>query len=318
MQRSVILMPNWIGDFVLALSVVLHKARVENTDITLLAPPAFFPLCTMLCALPVLPYKRKTREEFRSTLKAVRGGRFDKMYILPPSFSSAWCAFRSAIPKRRGISHELRRILLTEALPASLRDTNQHITYEYSLVLETDYNPPQYGEPVAIDMRRGEYADAVILCPGAQYGPAKKWPWFGELIEKLSEPRIVLLGGPEDTQAGNMVEASAPGRVENLIGKTTIAQAAGIIAAARLVISNDSGLMHLAGFLGTPVVGIFGSTTPVWTAPLGKKTVCAKIHCDCSPCFKRTCKYGHYHCLKNLSPDFVVSAAEHVVKKKNY
>ena len=314
MKRSVIIMPNWIGDFVLALSVVLHKARAENADMTLLSPAPLIPLATLLCGLSVIPYKRKTREEFRSTVAALRQGRFEKIYILPPSFSSAWCAYRTAIPLRRGLARELRGLLLTEKLPPSLRNAAQHITYEYSLVLETDYNPPHYWQPVTIDRRR-EFSGVIVLCPGSKYGPAKKWPWFRELAMQFPKADIILLGDKEETEAGLSIEAALPGRVNNLIGKTTLVEAAAIIAAAGVVISNDSGLMHLAGFLGAPVVGIFGSTSPVWTMPIGKKTDFAKIPCPCSPCFRRTCRYGHYNCLTKLLPELVISKVNALIAR---
>ena len=316
MDRKLIIMPNWIGDFALALSVIRH-AYVELADVTLLVTPPLIPLCTLLSGFPVIPYKRKTRREFRSTISSVRAGDFKEVYVLPPSFSSAWLAFRAAIPQRRGIIRELRGVLLTDPLPASLRSVSQHITYEYSMALKTDYRPPVYWDPVSIDSAR-HFADSVVLCPGAKFGPAKKWPWFKDLVKLLPEKKIVLLGGSEDLDSAESIETAAPGRVENMIGKTSITDAAAIIAAARLVVSNDSGLMHLAGFLGTPVVGIFGSTSPAWTRPLGKKVHCAKINCECSPCFRRTCRYRHYNCLRNLSADYVASVAAQLVKKKNF
>jgi heptosyltransferase II len=313
MPRTLVIMPNWIGDFALALSVVSRKAAIDGADSTLLVAPPLIPLCTLLCGFAVIPYKRKTKAEFRATLKAIKSGGFNTVYVLPPSFSSAWCAFRCTIPRRRGISRELRGRLLTDALPGSLRGTDQHLTYEYALVLETNYNPPEYWQGAAIDTPH-RYADAIVLCPGSLYGPAKRWPWFKQLAQLLPGKKIVLLGGAGDKDTGESIEAPAAARIENLIGKTSLIDAAAIIAAARLVISNDSGLMHLAGFLGTPVVGIFGSTSPKWTRPLGKRVVCAKIKCDCSPCFKRTCTYGHYNCLKNLSADYVASAAENLLR----
>jgi heptosyltransferase-2 len=316
MPRKLIIMPNWIGDFVLALSVVRHKAMVECADVTLLVAPPLIPLCTLLSGFPVMPYKRKTRREFRSTIASVKAVGFDEVYVLPPSFSSAWLAFHTAIPKRRGISREMRGILLTDALPASLRSPLQHITYEYSITLETDYCPPEYFDPAPIGASR-DYLGSVVFCPGAKFGPAKHWRRFGELAKLFPGEKIVLLGGREDEASGQGILSADFGRVENLIGKTSIVDAAAIIAEAKIVISNDSGLMHLAGFLGTPVVGIFGSTTPLWTRPLGKKTLCAKINCVCSPCFRRTCRYGHYNCLKNLTAQHVASVAEQLIKGEN-
>jgi heptosyltransferase-2 len=113
------------------------------------------------------------------------------------------------------------------------------------------------------------------------------------------------LGDREEIETGEAIENSAPKRVINLIGKTSLSEALSIIGGARLIVSNDSGLMHLAGFLGTPLVAIFGSTSPAWTRPLGGKFRMATSKCGCSPCFSKTCRYGYYNCLKDISPEQV-------------
>jgi heptosyltransferase II len=315
MSKILIIMPNWIGDFLLALSVVKHKASIENADITLLVPCPLVKLCRLLCNMEIIPYNRKPFKEFHATINIVRSRKFNVVYILPPSFSSAWSAFRSGIPRRRGILRDLRGFLLTDALPESIRNNKQHITCEYSILLETDYNPPEYWQGFPVEKSK-DHTGVIILCPGSRFGPAKRWPYYKELVDCLHGKKIVLLGGPEDFSAGENIEAAFPERVENLIGKTSLAQAAAIISAAGLVVSNDSGLMHLAGFLGTPVVGIFGSTSPIWTRPLGKNVIYVKTKCDCSPCFKRTCRFHHYNCMKNITPQHVASVADQLMRER--
>jgi heptosyltransferase II len=315
MGKNLIIMPNWIGDIALALSVIIQKAETGHVDITLLAPQGLVGLCSILCNLPVIPYKRKSHKEFIETISSLNLEQFEKAFILPVSFSSAWCAFRARIPRRRGISKECRGILLTERLSEGLRNVNNHLTHEYAAVLETPFISPEawQGRALAAIGEKSPYKDTVVFCPGSKYGPAKRWPWFGELARYYSQDNIVLLGDSDEAETGNTIESVDSHRIKNLIGKTTLTEVVSIIAKARLVVSNDSGLMHLAGFLGTTVVGIFGSTSPTWTRPLGSKARMAVAKIECSPCFSRTCRYGHYNCLKNISTDQVVNLADQLL-----
>ena len=122
-----------------------------------------------------------------------------------------------------------------------------------------------------------EYAARIVFCPGSRYGPAKQWNGYKNLIELLPGKQIVILGDSTDSDTAESLESAAPDRVVNLAGKTTIVEACRIIAAAKAVVANDSGLMHLAGYCGTPVVGIFGSTSPTWTRPLGTRVGIAYV-----------------------------------------
>jgi heptosyltransferase II len=301
-------MPNWIGDFVMGLSVVLRTQRAAGSGATtLLVPDALVGLAELLCDLPVVPIKRENSSEWLRSVRSIRAVRAQTLYLLPHSFSSGLLAWASGITRRRGIVRDGRRMLLSDRLPRSLRDHRHHLTREYAAVLETEWVAPEQCEAVRVpvdEKRRG----CVVLCPGAQYGPAKQWPWFAELTGFLGEDRIVVLGGPGDHEAGERVARRDPQRVENICGKTSLVEAAGILAGAACVVSNDSGLMHLAGLLGTPVVGIFGSTDPVWTRPLGTHARVVHRAQPCSPCLKRTCRFGHYDCLRRIPPDEVAAA----------
>jgi heptosyltransferase-2 len=292
-------MPNWMGDFLLALSVVERKVAAQGERPTLLAPQWLAPLATLLTDLPVISYKRDSGKQWRTTRREVTERRFDTIYLLPYSFSSAWFAFRAGIRNRRGISRDGRGMLLSQRLQRSVRDYSQHLTKEYCAVLDVDYQEPQlWKAPV---FRRSEkHRGCIVLCPGATYGPAKRWPYFNDLVQLLSGKRIVLLGKTGDA-AGIESPAQHSASIEDLTGRTTLPQAAAIIAAAGSVIANDSGLMHLAGFLGTPVAGIFGSTSPDWTHPLGKRSAAVYDRQPCSPCFERTCRFGHYTCLRSIA-----------------
>jgi len=310
-RRSAILMPNWIGDLLLALSVVERLSSERRAETTLLVPKKMGGLVGLLSDLPQIPFDRSDEAERSRTLDAVRAGGFSAIYLLPYSFSSAWFAFRAGIPVRRGLAKELRGFLLTERLPGGLRDKSQHITKEYSEILRVPYREPEAwgGKTVPPDER---YRGTFVYCPGAAYGPAKRWPHFAELARLQKDGRLVVLGTAADSDEARRIAAAAPGRAEDLTGKTSLVEAASIMAAAKAVVSNDSGLMHLAGFIGTPLVGLFGSTSPVWTRPLGRRSLIMQSDEPCAPCFERTCRYGHYRCQENITPEAVVGAVEEI------
>jgi heptosyltransferase II len=315
MAKELVIMPNWLGDCALALSVVHRKTTMQHTSLTLLVHPSLVSLCGALCGHPIIPFNRSTLTGYRATLQQVREQRFDAVSVLPPSFSSALFSFLTRAKKRRGISGELRGPLLTQALPRSLRDCSRHLTYEYAMVLETDFVPPEYWQGFKID-KPENFAGRIVFCPGSKYGPAKQWKGFAALAELLPGKEIVVLGDADDAAAAEVIEAVDPGRVKNLAGKTSLVEAARIISHAKVVIANDSGLMHCAGFMGTPVVGIFGSTSPAWTRPLGSKVRVAHVKTDCSPCLKRTCRFNDCHCLTRITPDMVLTLIHQLVPDK--
>lgn len=309
MKASVILMPNWIGDLLLALSVISGIPDERRSQTTLLIPEKMGELVGVLSDLPQITYARGDGDDRRRTVEAVRAGRFDEIYLLPYSFSSAWFAFRTAIPLRRGLSHEMRGFLLSERLPWRLRDKSRHITHEYAEILDTPFRNPEEWSGVSVSPDE-KYAGSIVYCPGAAYGLAKKWPHFPVLARLQEHERIVVLGTAADGDAAREIAREAPGRVVDLTGRTSLVEASAIMAGARAVVSNDSGLMHLAGYIGVPVVGLFGSTSPAWTRPLGRRSVVLQVPEPCAPCFQRTCKYGHYRCQMNLLPIVVAKAVE--------
>ena len=309
MMPSVVLLPNWIGDLLLALSIVSNLPEERRRNTTLLVPKRMGGLVELLCDLPQIPYDRADGEERKRTVAAVRAGGFRRIFLLPYSFSSAWFAMKAGIPERRGLSRELRRFLLTDPLPGSLRNKSRHITMEYAEILDAPLSLPESWAGVGIEPDPA-YAGSIVYCPGAAYGPAKRWPHFPELAGLQKGYDIVVLGTAADGESARDVERTAPGRVTDLTGRTSLAEAAAIMAGARAVVSNDSGLMHLAGYLGVPVIGIFGSTSPVWTRPLGKRSVAMSSAEPCSPCFRRACRYGHYRCLDGIAAIDVAKAVE--------
>ena len=313
MNSSIVLLPNWIGDLFLALSVVMRLPESRRTQTTLLVPMQMSGLVRMLCDLPVIEYGRSNADDRKRTVEAVRNGGFHTMYLIPFSFSSAWFAMKTGVPVRRGLSREMRRFLLTDPLQKDVINNNNnklhHITHEYAEILDSTFSAPEEWTGVTV-LPDITYRDSIVYCPGAAYGPAKKWRHFPELAVLQERHNIIILGSRGDGESAQEIVRMAPERVLNLTGKTSLLEVATIISSARAVVSNDSGLMHLAAYIGTPVIGLFGSTSPIWTRPLGKKSIALNVPEPCAPCFDKICRYEHYRCLENITPNAVAVAME--------
>jgi heptosyltransferase-2 len=144
-----------------------------------------------------------------------------------------------------------------------------------------------------------------VLCPGAEYGPAKRWPYFAELSTKMSLP-AVLLGSARDAEAAREV------RGINLVGRTSLDEAIALLAGAAFVVSNDSGLMHIAAALGRPQVALFGSSSPAHTPPASSASRVVWLKVACSPCFERVCPLGHFRCMREITVDSVLGEIQHL------
>jgi len=140
----------------------------------------------------------------------------------------------------------------------------------------------------------------VALCPGAEYGPAKRWPYFADLARSMSIPAVVL-GSPADLESARGIEGT------NLVGKTTLDEAIALIAGAHAVVSNDSGLMHVAAALDRPQVALFGSSSPQHTPPASAQARVVWLHIECSPCYQRECPLGHFRCMKEIGVEMVLT-----------
>lgn len=263
----------------------------------------------------------------RRTVARQLRGRFDVAYVCPNSFKSALLPWWAGIRSRIGYHGESRYGLLNRRLPNPRDGFRPPMVAFYSALSgEADLaqdRPALHLDGTAVDavlrdlqlQRQGYY----VFAPGAEFGPAKRWPalHFAVLAEQLSLP-VVLLGSDKEAglcaEIAHAVHVVKDGQCLNWAGRTSLDQALAVIAGARAMVSNDSGLMHVAAAFGLPQVALFGSSSPLHTPPLNpnahvvwlKNDPLYQPPLDCAPCFERQCPLGHTRCLVDIQPDDVL------------
>ena len=258
--------------------------------------------------------------------RRLRGRGYRRAIVLPRSLKAALVPFFAAVPVRTGYRGEWRFALINDARPFDPVRLDQTVKRFIALGLSKDEDelplPPQPslrtdGENLRNAVQRlglTPTAATVAIMPGAEYGPAKRWPAerFGALAARLADAgsQVWLLGSQSERELGEEVRlASDHDDVVNLCGRTTLADAVDLLGAAAVAVTNDSGLMHVAAAVDTHVISLYGSTTPRFTPPLTERTDILYRHLDCSPCFRRKCPLGHFNCMLELSVDEVANVA---------
>jgi len=326
---------NWLGDIVMSLPALravrksFPKAHLSVLIKRELA--SFFDGATWIDE--IIPYS--LRKGFlkgladRRTLSAdLKQRRFDLAILFPNSFDSALWPFMAGIPQRVGYARDGRGVLLTHASKPTRDILEVHqVNYYLHLLRETlqlegspaEFTPDvcakgrQKMEQFLAAQRKRPDRPLIGLAVAAAYGPAKEWPadYYARLIDILAEKHgaeCVLVGAPsEKKKSDEAVSLSKAGAIV-AAGQTSVGEALALLSLCQGFAGNDSGSMHVAGALGKPTVGIFGSTRCDRTGPLGPKTRVIYKPIECSPCLKRTCEFGHYNCLKIIEPHEVAGA----------
>jgi heptosyltransferase-2 len=234
--------------------------------------------------------------------RTLRPRSYAEAYVLPNSLKSALVPFFAGIPVRIGHKGEARHGLLNRIVEAG--PAREAMTAHYARLAGGPPaalpDPVLQARPNDTAARFGVSGPYVAFCPGAEYGPAKRWPHFAALADKLGA-QVVILGAASDRPAAEGI------RGLNLAGKTTLDEAIDLVAGAAAVVTNDSGLMHVAAALGRPQVALFGSSSPEHTPPLSARARVLWLHIECSPCFERTCPLGHFRCMREISPERVAA-----------
>jgi heptosyltransferase II len=325
---SLVIAPQWIGDAVMT-EPLLRRLKARGERLAVGALPWVAPVYRAMPQVEEIiefPFQHGGLQfKARRAIARQVEGRFDTAYVLPNSLKSALLPFLASIPKRVGYLGEARVGLLTHRLK-NPGDKMPMVAFYSALSGDKEGladDRPQLQLPAAqidaalaaLGLQPGGY---YAFAPGAEYGPAKRWPaiHFAELARRLDRPTILLGSGKEAELCQEIAGAAGGGTGLNLAGKTPLLQAFALIAAARAMISNDSGLMHVAAAFGVPQVAVFGSSSPLHTPALNdkarvlwlKQDASYQPPLDCSPCFQRECPLGHTRCLYDITPDAVIAA----------
>ena len=332
--NSLVIAPQWIGDAVMT-EPLLRRLHARGEKLTVGALPWVAPVyraMPQVAEVIEFPFAHGGLQfKARRALARQIEGRFDKAYVLPNSLKSALLPFLASIPQRIGYLGEVRVGLLTHRLK-NPKDKPPMVAFYSALSGEGGFehdqprlhiDAPDIEKTLAsLGLARGGY---VVFAPGAEYGPAKRWPaaHFSELAARLNLPVMLLGSGKEAPLCAEIaapVNAAQSGKCINLAGKTSLPEALCLIAASQCTISNDSGLMHVAAAFGVPQVAIFGSSSPLHTPPLSDKAAVLWLKTDpayqppldCSPCFQRVCPLpqheGHMRCLNDVGVTMVLRA----------
>ena len=253
--------------------------------------------------------------------KQLRAAHYDQVIVLPNSLKSALVPFFARIPIRTGFIGESRYGLLNDARKLNKAELPLMVERFAQLAEAPDgkISRPLANPKLAVSDAQREAAlsklnlssdkPVAAFCPGAEYGPAKRWPvaYFAKLAQRLRGEgyAVWLIGSNKDREQAEQIVALDNTECRNLCGHTDLDDAIALLSCAELVISNDSGLMHIAAALNRPMIALFGSSSPQFTPPLSNNAQIMQLNMPCSPCFKRECPLGHFNCMMQLTPQLV-------------
>jgi heptosyltransferase-2 len=317
LPRLLVVAPNWIGDALMAQPLLarLHE-KLPAARIDVLAPPWVAPVVRRMREVAEVidaplrhgPLQLGARWRLGRSLKA-RG--YDQAIVLPNTWKSALVPFFADIALRSGYVGESRYGLLNLLYRTPPGKERPDMRLHYACLAEAPGTQPKQPLPAPrlrvdsheielVKQRFGIVGRYAVLCPGAEYGPAKRWPYFADLAGRMNVP-VAVLGSAADAEPARGIEGT------NLVGKTTLDEAVALIAGAHAVVSNDSGLMHVAAALGRPQVALYGSSSPLHTPPASAAARVLWLHVDCSPCYQRECPLGHFKCMKEMDVEMVLA-----------
>jgi heptosyltransferase-2 len=325
--------PAWVGDMVMAQVLFrLLKQQQPDASIDVLAPAWSAPLLARMPEVRTsfdLPLKHgefgfAARKKIGHSLR----GKYQQAILLPNSWKSALVPFFADIPLRTGWRGEMRfgllndiRTLDKEKYPLMIERFSA-LAYPQNTVLPAQLPRPHLAikaDELAAALQKYQLsvdAHILALCPGAEFGPAKRWPerHYAAVASQCIEDgeQVWIFGSAKDVPVAEAIWQLLPESQRRhchvLAGKTSLAEAIDLLSCANAVVTNDSGLMHIAAALNRPLVAVYGSSSPQFTPPLADAVEVVRLGLDCSPCFKRECPLGHLNCLNELLPSRVLDA----------
>jgi len=329
--RILIRSSNWLGDAVMSLPAVRAiKAGRPDARVTIASPENIVPMWKLVSEVDaVIPLSKSRLISVVWSLR--REPSFDVAILFPNSLRAALEAWLAGIPRRVGYRGHWRRWLLDQIVPVPRKPgPPEHHSFRFLRIARecgADTSNIQHSILSAERLARHQLSSIndqpvrIGLCPGAEYGPAKRWlpERFAEVAKEISAHlsiQWILLGTARDTTTGQQIAAALGHHCVNRIGKTSLDQLIGELRECRLLLTNDTGAMHLAALLGVPVVAIFGSTEPRLTGPLGNGHLILRRHVECSPCFLRECPID-FRCMKAVSVQEVADAVFSNLRKES-
>jgi heptosyltransferase-2 len=329
-DRTLIISPNWIGDAVMAqpLLQLLHKQNPQG-PIDVLAPSWVAPVWRAMAEVDTVieaPFrhgKLQLRERW-SFAQQLRQRGYADAYVLPNTLKFALIPWLAGIAKRVGYVGEMRYGLLNVLYRHDKKSPLPMVQFYAALAGFGDGaevpRPVLSVSTTQIDAalqiaKLSDAARVIVFAPGAEFGSAKRWPTthFAQLAVKIlredPDARVVILGSARDREVGDEIEALAPA-VINLAGTTSLSEAIGLIAHADAVVSNDSGLLHIASALNRKIVAIYGPTDPLHAPPFSDASASLYLGLDCAPCRQRECPLGHHRCMQDIAPQRVLQAMQ--------
>ena len=331
--RILIISPNWIGDAVMAQPLLqLLKSQRPDFPIDVMAPPAVAPVWRAMAEVDTVleaPFRHGALQwrERRTCAAQLRKRGYAGAYVLPNTLKFALIPWLARIPRRVGYLGEMRYVLLN--VPHhDAKDAPRPMVSFYAALANAPTasvpTPAQLPRPrlqvdaavradVLANYRLAGTGPLVAFAPGAEFGNAKRWPaaHFAELAEMIlrrhPDARVILLGSPKDRPVCDEVAGGRAG-VHNLAGQTSLAEAIALIAAADAMVSNDSGLLHIASALNRPVVALYGPTDPLHAPPFSDVAQSLYLHLECAPCRQRECPLGHHACMQGIAAEMAWQA----------
>ncbi|MBV8361334.1 MAG: lipopolysaccharide heptosyltransferase II [Deltaproteobacteria bacterium] len=336
-KRVLVKEVNWLGDLVLSLPALRAlRAAFAGAALSVLIRQGlagFFDGIDWIDE--VIPYTMRAGirgwADQRKIIAALRAHQFDLAVIFPNSFRSALWTMLAGVPYRAGYATDCRRFMLTNhTVPKAYAKKGHQRFYWLGMVSDTLGISPTIPDGVSYRLevshqsvervkqwlashRRNHYAPLIAISSAAAYGPAKEWPspYYARLIDLLREmagAECILLGTPSERLKCQEIAAMSRAGALVAAGNTDVGELKALLSLCNGFAGNDSGAMHLAAALGIPAVGIFGSTNPARTGPVGPKATVIYHSAPCSPCLKRTCRFGHYQCLHSIAPAEIAAA----------
>ena len=341
-MKILIIGPSWVGDMVMSQSLYITLKQQHPDAIIDVMAPAW--------CKPILERMPEVNQAIEMPLghgdidllgrrrlgKQLKANNYTHAYICPNSAKSALIPWFADIPKRIGWKGEMRYGLLNDLRPN--KKSFQYMVERYVALAHPKSEMidssslggldtlPRPKLAIDTDIQQTTLTkfslstDKLVLglCPGAEFGPAKQWPveHYATVANEMINQgyQVWLFGSAKDKETTetikSLVDSNNQNSVFNLAGDTSLIEAVDLLAACKTVVSNDSGLMHVAAAVGCHVVGVYGSTSPKYTPPLAEKVDIVSTDIECRPCFKRECPLGHLKCLKELDPKKVLSKLE--------